>query len=378
MTEKRRILFTSHTANFQKFNRPFMRMLRGTLEAPYEDLNIGGWEVDYASANEEKVFDADNVYKVDFARSPFRIDKHIKAYRQLKKILKNNHYDIIHTHTPVGSVITRLAARRARKSGTKVIYTSHGFHFYKGAPKKYWSIFYPIEKHCANFTDLLITINKEDYNRAKEKFNTRVELINGVGVDASRMSHKTNAAEKKKTREEVGLKEKDFVIVYTAEFTPSKNHRFLLEALRETLLDNPNIKILFLGKGELMSQMKTYAKELQINEQVLFLGYRNDVYRILQSCDLAVSPSSREGLGLGVIEAQLCGLPILVANNRGHREIAGKNKKILFDLNRPEEFAKKVKEAYSGSTKFCIPFDEKFSLHSALIKMRKIYLEYSK
>ena len=116
---KRKILFTSHTANFQKFNRPLMRMLRGTLETPYKDLNIGGWQVDYASAGEEKVQDADKVFKVDFARNPLRFDKHMKAYRQLKKIIADGEYDAIHTHTPVGSVVTRLAAKGGTKKGTK-------------------------------------------------------------------------------------------------------------------------------------------------------------------------------------------------------------------------------------------------------------------
>ena len=132
---KRKILFTSHTANFHKFNRPLMRMLRGTLEAPYSDLNIGGWQVDYASACEEEVKDADCVFKVDFARNPLQITKHKKAYRQIKKIIEDGNYDAIHTHTPVGSILTRMAAKAAHKKGVKVIYTCHGFHFYEGAPK---------------------------------------------------------------------------------------------------------------------------------------------------------------------------------------------------------------------------------------------------
>ena len=174
---KRRILFTSHTANFHKFNRPLMRMLRGKLEAPYDDLNMGGWQVDYACACEEKVYDADNVYTVDFSRSPLRFDKHAKAYRQLKKILAENDYDAIHTHTPVGSIITRLAARTARKKGTKVIYTSHGFHFYDGAPKKNWLIYFRAEKMAAKYTDLLITINREDFKNAKKYFSCPAALV---------------------------------------------------------------------------------------------------------------------------------------------------------------------------------------------------------
>jgi glycosyltransferase EpsD len=188
---KRKILFTSHVANFQKFNRPLMRMLRGTLEEPYKDLNIGGWQVDYASANEEEIKDADNVFKVDFARHPKSIIKNYKACRQLKKIIDEGDYDVIHTHTPVGSIVTRWAAKAAHKKGTKIIYTCHGFHFYEGAPKQNWRIYYPIEKKMAKRTDLLITINHEDYERAKKDFACPVKMIDGAGVDTSKFKKMT-------------------------------------------------------------------------------------------------------------------------------------------------------------------------------------------
>lgn len=374
---QKKILFTSHTANFHKFNRPLMKMLRGKLEGEYSNLNIGNWEVDYASANEEQVFDADNVFKVDFARSPLAIGSHIKAYKQLKKILKKKHYDIIHTHTPVGSVITRLAARKTRKNGTKVIYTSHGFHFYKGAPLKLWCLFYPVEKKCAKYTDLLITINREDYLRSK-KLKTKTKMIHGVGVDTTKFNSKISKKERDEVRAELDLKKDDFAIVYAAEFTANKNHRFILESLKDLLLSNPSIKILFLGKGELLEQTKELANTLGIDKQVYFLGYRNNIHRILQSCDLAVSASIREGLGLGVVEAQLCGLPIIISDNRGHREIFKNNKQISYDLKNPQEFAEKVEKAYRKESDYHIPFDEAFSLRSSLTDMRKIYLDISK
>lgn len=375
MSERKRVLFTSHTANFHKFNRPLMRMLRGTLEDPYADLNIGNWEVDYASANEEQIFDADNVYKIDFARSPFALHKHIKAYRQLKKLLSKRHYDLIHTHTPVGSVVTRLAARKARKGGTKVIYTSHGFHFYKGAPKKYWCLFYPVEKLCAKYTDLLITINREDYLRSKEHFSTRTKMIHGVGVDTEKFNSKINTSERARIRKDLKLSSNDFAIVYVAEFIPRKDHRFLLESLASILASNKNFKIILLGEGTLFDSTKSLAKNLGINKQVYFLGYKNDIYKILQSCDLAVSTSLSEGLGIGVIEAQLCGLPIIISDNRGHREIIKQNKQISFKLGDREAFAKKVESAYHETSNFQIPFDDNFSLRSSLTAMRKIYLE---
>jgi glycosyltransferase EpsD len=153
----KKILFVSNIANFSKFNRPFMRWFREQ-----------GWQVDYASAGEENVPDCDNQYSICMVRNPFNI-KNIKAYRELKLILKNN-YDIIHCHTPIGGCLVRLVARKSR---TKIIYTAHGFHFYKGAPIINWLIYYPIEKYLSQYTDCIVTINQEDYEIARSRFKTR-------------------------------------------------------------------------------------------------------------------------------------------------------------------------------------------------------------
>lgn len=154
-----KILFLSNTANFSKFNRPYMRWFRER-----------GWRVDYCSAGEERVEDCDNQYAIPIARSPFSL-RNVRAYRQLKRLLIENQYDILHCHTPMGGVIGRLAARRLRSQGKiKVIYTAHGFHFYKGAPLVNWLLYYPMEKWLARFTDAIVTINEEDYERARKLF----------------------------------------------------------------------------------------------------------------------------------------------------------------------------------------------------------------
>ena len=379
MSEKdKRILFTSHTANFNKFNRPLIRMLQGRLEEPYKDLNIGGYKIDYACACEEPVYDANKVLKVDFARSPMRIDKHIKAYRQLKKILKENNYELVHTHTPVGSIITRMAAKSLRKKGLKVIYTCHGFHFYEGAPKHYWKLWYPAEKKMAKYTDLLITINREDYNRAKENFPCPVKMIDGAGIDTTKFNASLKAAEMKQMRQKIGLEENDFAIVYIAEFTSGKNHRMLLESAAPILREKDDVKIVLLGQGEDMEAMKELARELRIEKQVLFLGYRHDVYKILQCCNLCVSPSMREGLGLGVLEAILCGCSLLIANNRGHRDIVDDNKKYLFEIGDNQVLEEKIRDAYKHPAKYKMVFPGRYSLRSSLSEMREIYLEFLK
>lgn len=373
---KRKILFTSHTANFHKFNRPIMRMLRGTLEAPYDDLNIGGWQVDYASANEEKIYDADNVFTVDFARSPFRLDKHIKAYRRLKKIIANGGYEAIHTHTPVGSIVTRMAAKAAHRKGVKVIYTCHGFHFYDGAPKSSWRIYYPIEKRMSRDTDVIITINSEDYRRVKSDFLCPARMIDGVGVDEEKYK-KTTKAEQRAAREKYGLSEDDFVIVYLAEYTANKNHQMLVRGAAPIIKDNPRVKLLFLGQGDLMDATRELACELGVSENVIMPGYIRDNYAaLLQGCDLCMSASIREGLGLGVLEGVACGLPILVADNRGHRDIVDGKKKYLFALDDVGALTEKMQDAIKNPKKYHLDFPKRYYLRNSLMEMREIYKEF--
>ena len=336
---------------------------------------MGGWQVDYASANEEPVKDADNVYTIDFARSPLRFDKHIKAYRQLKKLINENHYDAIHTHTPVGSIVTRWAAKKARKHGTKVVYTCHGFHFYDGAPKKNWLIYYRAERQAAKFTDLLITINREDYKRAKKDFECPVEMIDGAGVDTARFA-KTTKREQMEAREKYGLAKDDFVICYLAEFTKNKNQRMLVEAAAPLMKDNPKLKLLFLGEGPCMDEVKTLAKSLGVEKQCLFPGYIRDQYAALvQSCNLYTSLSIREGLGLGVLEALYCGLPIIVTDNRGHRDIVDGNKKYLVSATDAVALTKKLREAVRHPEEYKLAFPERYALSNSLSEMKAIYEE---
>lgn len=154
-----KILFLSNTANFSKFNRPFMRWFKEQ-----------GWQVDYCSAGEENILDCDNQFSIDIARSPFSF-KNLQGLRQLKGILASGNYQILHCHTPMGGVLGRLAAYQLRKEGKiKVIYTAHGFHFYTGAPLINWLLYYPMEKLLSQWTDVIITINEEDYERAKKCF----------------------------------------------------------------------------------------------------------------------------------------------------------------------------------------------------------------
>ena len=132
-----------------------------------------------------------NCINIPFSRSVLN-KNNLKSYKKLKELFKKNHYDLVYVHTPIASILTRLVAKKYRKAGTKVIYMAHGFHFYKGAPKKNWLLYYPIEKKCARYTDLLITINQEDYLLAKKKFHAKcVKYLPGIGIDLNKFSCKT-------------------------------------------------------------------------------------------------------------------------------------------------------------------------------------------
>ncbi|MNI20298.1 putative glycosyltransferase EpsD [compost metagenome] len=246
----------------------------------------------------------------------------MKAYFELKSIIEVNNYEIIHCHTPMGGVIARLAARQARRNGTKVIYTAHGFHFCKGAPILNWLVYYPIEKALSHFTDCLITINEEDYmlavnHRLKAK---KIEHVHGVGVNTERFQP-VDEYHKREARISFGYEPDDFMMFYAAEFNKNKNQQLLIQALALLKEEVPKAKLLLAGSGPLFESCQELAGQLGVSKHVHFLGHRNDIDKILPLCDIAVASSTREGLPVNIMEAMACGLPVIASDNRGHREL---------------------------------------------------------
>ncbi len=371
MAQRKKVLFTSHTANFVKFNRPFMR-----------DLHEKGHTVHYASAGEEEILDADESFVIPFARSPFKLGQNLKAYRELKKLLERENYDLVHCHTPVGGVVTRLAVKHAKlKRRPKVIYTGHGLHFYQGAPLINWLLYYPIEKWLARSTDTIVTINHEDYKRVKRKFRAgRVEEIPGVGVDLAKFRPASDA-EKAELRRKNNLKEEDFVLIYMAEVNKNKDQEFIIDNLTKLLEEVPEVKVLFAGKGPEQERLEKKVEKLGLGENVKFLGYRKDTAELYRMADVVVSASRREGLGLNLIEGMASGLPIVARDNRGHREIVASEKEgVLFQDG--EGFRKAVLELYRNPEKrkeigaHNVKAAERFSLEKSREKMGEIYAEY--
>ncbi|MBZ5749708.1 glycosyltransferase family 4 protein [Metabacillus rhizolycopersici] len=280
-----------------------------------------GWEVHIAASGEIELPYVDQKYNIPIQRSPFQA-KNVAAYQELKAIIDKNDYKIIHCHTPMGGVLTRLAAKQARKHGTKVFYTAHGFHFCKGGPIMNWLLYYPIEKVLARYTDCLITINEEDYNLAiSHRFRAgEIEHVHGVGVDTERFKP-IDKELKHERRKRLGYKEDDFLMFYAAEFNKNKNQQFLIKALAKIKDSIPNARLLLAGEGVLQDTCKKLASELGVDHMVEFLGYRNDIVNLLPMCDVAVASSLREGLPVNIMEAMACGLPVVATENRGHNEL---------------------------------------------------------
>lgn len=323
-----KILYTATVlSHICQFHLPHMKLLREQ-----------GWEVHVAAhdnlavKNGLRLQNCDKFIELPFSRSPKSADN-LKACKQLKKLLSEEHYDLILCNTPMGGIVTRLAAKKARRQGTRVVYMAHGFHFFKGSSKKAWLVFYPIEKYMAKLCDLLITVNEEDYALAQKKFSKRTKIahIHGVGVDETRY-HPATAEEQLALRQAEGLTAEDFVILCTGELNDNKNQKTLIAAAASLKDKLPHLKVLLAGNGPKEQALKAQIQAGGMEKVVTLLGYRTDLERVVPAVDLVVSCSKREGMPLNVIEAMLCQKPVVASHNRGHDELVREGETgFLFD-----------------------------------------------
>ncbi len=259
------------------------------------------------------------------------------AYKKVKKLLLSEHYNLIHCHSPIGGVICRQAAIGERNKGTKVIYTAHGFHFYDGAPLKNWIVFYPIEKWYSRFTDVLITINKEDYNRAKTRFYAKKTVyIPGIGVDTDKFAPRNNC--RKRIRKELGLDEAHLIILSVGELNVNKNHASVIKAIKGI----PNLTYVIVGNGDRKAELKKIAKDNYVDLRLV--GFRNDVADFYNAADVYVLPSLREGLNVSLMEAMACGLACACSRIRGNTDLI-KDDDVLFRPDSIDEIKKAVETA---------------------------------
>ena len=305
-----------------------------------------GWNVDVASAGDEPVLICDQQFDMCWSRSPFTW-KTIAGIKELRSIVNEGGYDVVYCHTPVGGFVARLASRKARKHGTKVIYCAHGLHFYKGAPLVNWLFYYPVERLLTLLTDALFVVNTADYEHVRHSFslnrNMVLKLVPEVGVNFDRLQVSEREAVRKQYREQLGIGEGTTALIYVAELLPNKNQTMLVDVLRKLIAEGEDVCLILPGP-EHSTVIREYIRKNEMENYVRLLGWRNDIGELLVSSDICTASSIREGFGINLVEAMYCGLPVVATDNRGHREIVrdGENG-FLVGINDVDAMAAKVK-----------------------------------
>lgn len=305
-----KILFVASIyRHFTAFHLPYIQYFQ---EQGFEVWAAG------TGIDDRAILEKHNVKCIDipFSRSPFN-KQNIIAYQQLKSLFSSETFEIVHVHTPVTSLLTRFAFRKSHKG--KLIYTAHGFHFYEGAPKQNWLVYFGAEKIAAKWTDHLITINEEDFKNAHKLIpSEKISYVHGVGVEVTSTSFTED--EKERLREQLGLSNEAVVITCVAELNTNKNHQFLLRNWQSLKQKCPQLELLIVGTGELGDELKNYVQKEQLSG-IHFLGFRRDVPSLLQISDIVTLLSHREGLPKSIMEAMVEAIPCVVTNTRGLRDL---------------------------------------------------------
>lgn len=295
------------------------------------------------------------VFPISCTRSPLDVLKNIKTIKEIRQLVKREKYDIVHCHTPIAAFCTRIACRKLReKQGVKIIYTAHGFHFYTGAPIKNWLIFYPIEWVCSWWTDVLITINKEDYERAKKHFHAKKTVyVPGVGIDTKKFAPMPNNREK--IRKMLGVKDDQIILLSVGELNENKNH----EAVIRAIADYPDILYVIVGKGELEEHLSSVIREFAAN--VILTGFKEDVSDFYDAADAFILPSIREGLNVSLMEAMASGLAVACSNIRGNTDLID-DENCLFNPRNTEKIKTAIEYAVKNKTDLGIKNLEKIRM----------------
>lgn len=327
------------------------------------EFHIAGNYREYVNANEKEKDEQKlgiKIHQIDFHRNPLNL-KNIKAYKQLNILFHMYNYDIVHCNTPVGGVVGRVCAKKNKIK--RIIYEAHGFHFYKGAPKINWIIYYSIEKFLSRYTDLLITINSEDYKLAKNHFySKKTQYVPGIGIDLE----KFNPCIEKKLELRQGLKQDDFIILSVGELNKNKNH---IAIIRELPKVKPNIHYFIVGEGLIKNELLEQAKKLNVATRVHFLGHRSDIQYYYKIADLFLLPSLREGLPMALLEAMACGCRCFASDIRGCRDLL--DDMFLFNPDKPNLKSILEKEKQYKANKV-----DSFAMEKVIDIMKKIYMAY--
>ncbi|MGX6446050.1 glycosyltransferase family 4 protein [Neobacillus sp. K501] len=323
------------------------------------------------------------IHQIEFQRNPLK-KENLNAYKKIKQAIVEEGYECVHVHTPVASFLTRFACRKL--INVTILYTAHGFHFFKGAPKWNWLIYFTLEKIAARWTDGLITMNQEDYMSA-DKLRLRkaesIYKIHGVGLDLEKFFPQTTE-EKNRLRKEYGYKERDFLLIYVGELSYRKHQDLLIEAISLIKGSIPKLKLLLVGDGDLLNDYADLANRLGVEENVEFLGFRKDVHHLLTISDVAISTSRQEGLPVNVMEAMATGLPVIVTNCRGNHDLViGGENGLIVDVNDARDCSNAISKLYQSEAlrrKFgekSLELIQLYSLENVISELKEIYTEAS-
>ena len=342
-----------------------------------KDMRNDSWTVDALAAgvleNDKCMETFDCCYPIEWSRRPSDLSRMPAAYKRVQRIVLEQDYDIVHVHTPIASAVTRLALRNIKKEkNIKVIYTAHGFHFYKGAPLINWLVYYPIERFLSRYTDVLITINKEDYARAQKFHAAKVEYVPGVGIDISKIQ--AVAVNRKAKRLELGIPEEAFLFISVGELNKNKNHETAIRALSKFQTDE--IYYVIAGEGPLHCHLQNLINELGVSGKVRLLGYRTDIIELLKISDCFIFPSLREGLPVALMEAMAAGLPVVCSKIRGNTDLIEDGVTgYLFENSNIDSLQSAISKALADTLSTVMLFSKinHFSQEKVLSQMKRIY-----
>lgn len=348
---------------------------------PYIKYLNSKYIVHTACNSNQKVLNANKSYFIPIERKPFRINN-IKAIFKLKKIIETEKYDLIHTHTPMGAAITRLATIKYRKKNkVTIIYTAHGFHFYKGGPIINYIFYYPVEKILSKYTDLIITMNKEDYEFAKKHFKTKVSYIPGIGFNKEKFSKKITKKQLNEFKKNNNISNKDYIISYVAEISKRKRQLYLLKTLRNYHFTNE--KFLLIGELYDCKKIGKYLKKYNIEKNIELIDFNDNIPLYLNLSDIVISVSKQEGLPLNIMEAMFLEKPIIVTNCRGNRDLITNNQNgLVVSINNQKELLNAIKFLKDNPTiakklgKENKNIIDTYSIDNTLDIMKDIYSNY--
>lgn len=314
----------------------------GMLETCIKPLKDKGYNVYWAGDFSYAKFDLSSA-PCELIQTPFRSNPlnpvNIKAFFVIKNQLKKLDISLIHCNTPIGGLIGRIAG--ITQKVPCIIYQAHGFLFFKGGPKLGW-LYKIIEKHFSRYADILITINDEDFSTAKKFKLRRNGLLfkvhgSGMTLDFERLRKEDFL----KRRRLFNIEDDTTLLISIGELNKNKNVRVTIKALS---LLNDDVKLFICGEGKERKSLEKLANKLSLTDRVQFLGYRNDVIDLIKISDIYVSSSLREGLSRTISESMAAGLPCVVSNRRGLKDLIDNNGGFLFEPNDAEELAKCIRQ----------------------------------